>query len=81
MTKKISQRAAIKLRKRVKELEQSREYSKDTLRYGWGTTIGSYTLSEDFFTKVKTANLLGHAVLIRLNGYGLGGDLQAVKYE
>ena len=81
MTKKISQRAAVKLRKRVKELETKLEHSKDTLRWGWGTYLDGFVLSDAQFARVKTANLLGHACLIQPSGSGNGVDVKAVKYE
>ena len=80
MTKKISQRSAIKLKRRVKELETQLEYSKDVLRYGWGTWIEGLNLTESSFAKVKVANLLGHAVLITPSGTGTNVAVKAVKY-
>jgi hypothetical protein len=79
MRKKISQRSAVKLKRRVKELEAKLEHSNSILKYGWGIWIESLTLTDSSFGKVKVADLLNHAVLLRRGG-GNTVDLIAVKY-
>ena len=76
MTKKISQRDALRLRKKVKELEAKlRE-----LENNWvGTRIDSWTLTGESCAKVKTAKVLGYTVFLNPTYSGTEVEIKAVK--
>jgi hypothetical protein len=73
MRKKISQREANQLKKRVKQLE-----SNLTNSYA-GTRIDTWTLNDAQFARIKTANLLGYNVLLFQNFSGNEIKVVAVK--
>jgi len=76
MTKKISQRSAIKLKRRVKELEALLDH----LKQGWeGTTIDSWTMTDLTYARVKTASTLDYTIILRPTYCGTGVDVKAVK--
>jgi hypothetical protein len=73
MTKKISQREAHRLRKRVKELEHFLTDERS------GVLIDSWTLSNEAFAKVETADLLGYSILLRRSYSGTEVRVRARK--
>lgn len=76
MTKKISQQSAIKLKKRVKELETLLS----DLKKGWvGTQIATLTFNEVSFARIKTAEMLGHTTIICCGYQGTDVAIKAVK--
>ena len=76
MTKKISQREAVRLKKKVRELE-SRFTS---LRNGWeGVVIDTWSLSDSQYARIKTAGLLDHTILLRRSYSGTEVEIRAVK--
>ena len=76
MRKKISQREALRLRRKVRELESTL----DDLRCGWcGTRIDSWTLTDTAYAKVSTAKALGFTTIISPTYTGNGAEIKAVK--
>ncbi len=59
MTKKISQREARLLKKRVFQLEAMFKNSYE------GTTIDTWTLNDTQFARVRTANSLGYGLVLQ----------------
>jgi hypothetical protein len=76
MRKKISQRSAVKLKKRVKELENQLW----SLRHGYiGARLGTWSFSEVLHAQVKTAKTLEYITLISPTGSGTDLEIRAVK--
>ena len=73
MRKKISQREANQLKKRVKQLE-----SNLTNSYA-GTRLDTWTLTDAQFARIKTANLLGYNVFLFQTYTGTEIKVMAVK--
>ena len=76
MTKKISQREAVRLKKKVRELEEKFE----RIRNGWdGVRIDTWNLSDTQFARVKTAQLLGRTTVVIPDWTGNEVNLRAVQ--
>jgi hypothetical protein len=65
--RKLSQREARRIKKRVGELELRLKQQRDRWSSDWGpdwVNIETLTLTPESFAKIKTARLLGHAVIL-----------------
>jgi hypothetical protein len=65
--KKISQRAARWMQKRIEDLERERGRQRDRWASDWDQSwvnIETLTLSDSSYAKVKTARALKHAVIV-----------------
>ena len=71
--KKISQREALRLKKRVAELDALQRRQSHHWATDWGprwVRIESLNLTDISFAKIKTARALGHAVILVPSGSG-----------
>ena len=77
MTKKISQREAVRLKKRVRELENKLE---NIRAHGWpGALIDTWNMSDVTYARVKTADILGYTLILKRGYTGTDLEVRAVK--
>lgn len=73
---KISQREAMRLKKRVSDLEANLKHQRNSWSSDWpgGVNIATLTIPETSYEVIRTARKLGHAVVV------VNDDRQSVRF-